>query len=411
MCADGAVEQGEVRWVDPREHPDPPLRVSPRPPAPDVTELLDLLRLCREGRVYEVEAWIQEGRPLQAIDYRHGARSHRLASPLRVAIETGQFDLARLLLVNGFLPDLEQESILDVILRTRAKGYLDLLISWGADPKRVKPETVIDTYEVETMERFWEAGVDLTKGHDLALTLARVTGNKPAYGWAKRHRDDPRVSRELDMALGLAVMEGAEKAVSLLLWAGANPHRKAPMLQYYNPEYDDEPGSGIPAVHWAVSGGKANLLRRLKPDPQLDDFESLWRSVCDPETLELLARMKLPTDWNQMLLENLLTVIQGYSRSWDARRTVELASARFQARVTNVGPRRSSSFRREVLRAKDTSDVRWALKWMKSSENCAPEIFEDLSRTPAMLKKLVELKVLRLPPRRRGARMDSCDGA
>jgi hypothetical protein len=411
MCADGTVEPREVRWVDPREFPDPPLGVPPRPPAPDVTELLDLLRLCREGRVYEVETWIKSGRPLQAIDYRHGKRSHRLASPLKVAVETGQFDLARLLLCNGFLPDLEQESILEVILRTRAKVFLDLLISWGADPKRVKPETVIDTYEIETMEMFWEAGVDLTAGHDLALTLARVTGNKPAYGWCKRHRDDPRVSRKLDMALGHAVMEGEEKAVSLLLWAGADPHRKAPMLGYYDPEFDDEPGSGMTAVHWAVSGGKPNLLRRLKPDPQLDDFESLWRSVCDPETLELLAPMKLPAGWNEILLGNLVTAVEGYHRSSEARRVIELASTRFQARLTNVDSGTWSNLRRAVLRAKDTYDVRWALKWLKSPENCDPGIFEDLSRTPAMKKKLIELKVLRLPPRRRGARMETGDRA
>jgi hypothetical protein len=145
-------------WVDPREHPDPPLRVPFRPPAPDVTGLLDLLRLCREGHLYEVEKWIQEGKPLQALDYRHGKRSHQLASPLKVAVETGQFDLAQLLLCNGFQPDLERESILEIIVRSKAKDYLDLLISWGADPKRVKPSTVIDTYEIQTMEMFWEAG-------------------------------------------------------------------------------------------------------------------------------------------------------------------------------------------------------------------------------------------------------------
>lgn len=397
-------------WVDPREFPDPPLRVHPRPPAPDVTELLDLLRLCREGRVYEVEAWIGAGRPIQALDYRHGKRSHRLASPLRVAIETGQFDLARRLLVNGFLPDLERESILEVVLRTRAKEFLDLLTSWGADPKRVKPESAIDTYEVETMERFWEAGVDLTVGDDLTLTLARVTGNKPAYGWCKRHRDDPRVARVLDMALGLAVRESGEKAVSLLLWAGANPHRNAPMIEYFDPEYDNEPGAGFSAVHWAVSHKNPKFLRRLKPDPLLDDFDKLWRSVRDPETLELLAPVKLPADWNEMLLQNLWTIVEGYRGAWDARRVIELASTKLQARLTNVDSGTWSNVRRAILRAKDTSDVRWALKWMKSPDNCAPGIFEDLSHTPAMKRKLIEFKVLRLPPRLRGARMESGGG-
>jgi len=60
MCPDSNL--GQDLWVDPPKFPDHPLRVPPRPPALDATELLDLLRLCRERRVYEVEAWIQEGK-------------------------------------------------------------------------------------------------------------------------------------------------------------------------------------------------------------------------------------------------------------------------------------------------------------------------------------------------------------
>jgi hypothetical protein len=135
MCPDSNL--GQDLWVDPREFPNPPLRLPIRSPSPDVSGILELVRLCREGRIYEVERWIREGRPLQAIDYRSGARSHRLDSPLRVAIETKQYDLARLLLCNGFLPDSEPESLLNLVARSRSKDFLELLLAWDADPKRV----------------------------------------------------------------------------------------------------------------------------------------------------------------------------------------------------------------------------------------------------------------------------------
>ena len=94
---------GEVArlWVDPREFPDPPLRQNPRALSPGVDGILDLVRLCREGGIYEVEKWIKAGKPLQALDYRT-CGSHYLQSPLRIAIETRQRDLARLLLCNGY---------------------------------------------------------------------------------------------------------------------------------------------------------------------------------------------------------------------------------------------------------------------------------------------------------------------
>lgn len=388
---------GEPPWVDPREHPDPPLRLPPRPPSPDATGLIDLVRLCREGRVYEVEKWIRDGTPIQALDYRHGARSHRLDSPLRVAIETKQFDLARLLLCNGFLPDLEQESPLELVLRSKAKGYLELLLSWGADPKRVRPVTILDTYDVSLMESFWESGVDLTKEHVLAQTLALETSNKPAYGWAKRHRDDPRIARELAIALGDAVMEGREKAVQLLLRAGADPHRKVPSLRFTSPADEDEPENQVSAVEWAVTGGKGGLLRRLKPNPDLDDFEDLWKTVCETETLNLLTSIRLPADWSEMLFWNVSRFVNGYSSSLQTRRVIEVAVERFQARITTIDSGRWSSLRRDLLRAKDEGNLRWVLKWLKKPEHCDAVLFTDLTSTPAMKRKLVELKVVPRP--------------
>ena len=71
-------------WVDPREHPDPPLRVPPRPPAPDASGIVELVRLCREGHLYEVEKWVRDGKPLHALDYRTSG-SHYLQTPLRTA--------------------------------------------------------------------------------------------------------------------------------------------------------------------------------------------------------------------------------------------------------------------------------------------------------------------------------------
>jgi hypothetical protein len=53
-----AGESVSIAFLDPRTNPDPR---APRPPArftTDVDELTELSRLCRDGRLYDVERWI-----------------------------------------------------------------------------------------------------------------------------------------------------------------------------------------------------------------------------------------------------------------------------------------------------------------------------------------------------------------
>jgi len=220
--------------VDPREHPDPPLRVPPRPPAPDSSGIAELVRLCREGHIYEVEKWIRDGKPLHALDYRTSG-SHHLQTPIRIAIETRQHDLARLLLCNGYRPEDGLGGSLDFAFRSRAWDIVELLLAWGADPKQVDHESVLDSYDSTLIERFWTYGFDFAEGRYFADYLSTHTNNTPAYGFARRHRDDPGIARELAIALGEAVWHDREGPVSLLIWAGADPHMRVPSLMFPRP--------------------------------------------------------------------------------------------------------------------------------------------------------------------------------
>src|SRR6266540_2342523 len=116
-------------FVDPRSNPEPPARVS-REPAAHGEELRELIQLCLAGRVYGVERWIQEGRPMQALTYKR-PRKASVVSPIRIAIRKKHPDLVLLLLCNGYLLDLETthwNSLLDEALAIRAFDILDLLL-------------------------------------------------------------------------------------------------------------------------------------------------------------------------------------------------------------------------------------------------------------------------------------------
>jgi hypothetical protein len=54
-------------FVDPRTGPKPPFVGSRPEPARDPKELVPLSALCRNGRIYEVEGWIQAGKPIHAV--------------------------------------------------------------------------------------------------------------------------------------------------------------------------------------------------------------------------------------------------------------------------------------------------------------------------------------------------------
>jgi ankyrin repeat protein len=88
-------------WIDPRTDPSPPYRGLERPLAADGSALAGLIAACKEGRLYDIERWIADGRPIQA-EPAWTRQNRRRETPLSAAMAQGSFDLVRLLLCNGY---------------------------------------------------------------------------------------------------------------------------------------------------------------------------------------------------------------------------------------------------------------------------------------------------------------------
>lgn len=373
-------------FVDPRAFPDPPCRVPVPPPAATFDALEELHTLCRRGRLYSVEAWIRAGRPIWCATRPKG----RKPSAFQIAVETNQEDLAVLLLANGFpfhtaLDDFE----IGRLLWDRKERFFHLLLAWGLDILRVAPHAILDTYDPALFDRYEAAGGDLTRGHALAEALGAHGTNKPAYGWAKHRATEPRIARELTIALDAAVRRGSERTVALLLWAGADPHRAVPSIDFDTPrrftasEEPDDEDDGNP-VETAVIWAQPKLLARLKPDPSRDNFAALWANVQDPDCAAILAAQALPADWSLTLIRNVHRAVSEYCERWQARRCLERLFKDYGACLTAADERDLGSLRRDILRAKDESDVRWLLQTLRRPEHCAPALFQALIRTPGM---------------------------
>jgi hypothetical protein len=87
----------------PVRHPAKPRASRPKPPRDEEAE--QLLRLCREGRLFELQAWVAAGKSLSV-------PAHYRQTPMRIALNTGFHSLIEFLLRHE-----ENQSAKDEVLK------------------------------------------------------------------------------------------------------------------------------------------------------------------------------------------------------------------------------------------------------------------------------------------------------
>jgi len=174
------------------------------------------------------------------------------------------------------------------------------------------------------MERFWLLGVDLAGDGAMGAALAHATRNRPLYGFVKNHRDDSRIRQELDIALGYAIARKSEKAVSLCLWAGADPRHSVPMMGGRCEPSDDWTMTAFERAIWEKA---PQFLRRLGFDPASDDIQPLYDNAYHVSEIEALAAIRPPNDWHpvtERMLDGALFDLELKPRSrWGVRSNLE----------------------------------------------------------------------------------------
>lgn len=371
------------------------------PLARSLDDLRALQQLCRDGRLYDVERWIAEGHPLQLASeaLRKGTRPK---TALQIAIETGQHSLIQLLLSKGYRLDLERYAPLDLALKMRRWDLFDLLLHWGADLKSVDVYTVLETYHVELYERFRAAGYDLTQRHEMGSILGHGTSNRPLLGFVKRHRtEDPKIQRELNIALCYHARNGNEKGINLCLWAGADPHAPAPDPQWgdssdTDTEEGDERFLGWTAIEEAAREGHLTILKRLCPDPQRDNFDDLYQYTKHGFIVTFLATIQSPKDLTSILSSHLRWVASPLP--WETRAGTSIIEAILDCKVLwrESDQKRLTEIRKFLLQLAEY-DLKRIMSRLKRPDICTPETFQELTRTPNMQARLLALGILKKP--------------
>jgi hypothetical protein len=320
-------------------------------------------------------------------------RKPAIVSPLRTAIRRKHRDVVLLLLCNGCRLDLEandRNSVLDEALAIRAFDILDLLLKWGADPTTVQTYNVIDTYKTDLIDTFWRAGVDYTADPEFASYLAH-TVNKPLYGWLRRHHSEQRLQNALDVALLEAVMEDEELPASLLLWAGADPYRKVPMVrELYRPDAWDE-SAVFSSAAAAITFGRHRLFELLGV-AAMPDLEEQFSYAHDSWILKKLVAVRPPSAWSEVILAFVGRLWRpfGLHSAWDVRDALQFIASS-GGKLVYVSPDQMRYLRSVLLNIQESDTFLWLLRWLKIEKHCEPAIYEELTRTVSMRQKIQAL--------------------
>ena len=371
-------------------------------------EIKPLVELCRAGKLFEIQAWIKTGKPVNPPTRQHSSRK----SPLQWAIDLGFHSLVVVLLKAGVeLNEGDRYSALQHALREKRLDLLQLLMDHGADVKSVDMRDVFETYDPELMEFFIEQGADCETGNPLALAFCHRI--RPALRIFKQYKDRfPSFQEQVNIALRYHCKEGNQKWISLMLWVGADPCAPGPSRSDQPPDSDLEES----ALEFAALYGRAEVfrMRQIRLDPKQNRAFDLVRVACYGKSSELLQRlieMGYPLNDQANGGSSLISqLLQGMSWCWHpdtpkGKRNIDTDEAREKmkmlhlvvkhgARWIPVKPREIHYVRMELL--KMIPDYTAELVWiMTAYGGCDRGVIVELLRTPSV-RRHVEAHLSRI---------------
>jgi hypothetical protein len=355
--------------------------------------------LCEEGRLYEVEKWIAEGKPIQAVPPDRTEKASARQSPLGIASRKGFHSLAELLLLNGYDPNTDYYEHLLPAVEAKNLSMVDLLLRHGADPEAVDFADVLKTYDRKIMDCFIAAGVDPCRDNAVARAMRHKA--RPMLGFVKSYRDQfPGLQRQIDIALHHFVDEKDEKGVALMLWLKANPHAEVPSDPYAEEEEDryedDYFHCALISATWRSN--ESIIQQLLKVPIPAESVQPLMRSIsscaCPAAVRKLLAAGANPNDYRdgRHILDGFIRALSSYwysaqqaeedKRGLEALRLVAEAGAKWD--IDNAG---LADVRRQMLDGESKTIIA-ALDILRSFNVLNAAQLQELTRTDAMKRLL-----------------------
>ena len=246
---------------------------------------IEFCRLCREGRLFEAEAWLKAGKPSQ-----HDHKNVR-CTPLGIAIDCNFHSLVEVLLRNGFKP--EPRHLWMAVRRGRI-GIVELLAQGGADLQWLNFAQVVSWPNPDLLRLLIRNGADTQTGYPIAEVLKRAP--RAFLGIYRDSVDQyPHWRFQANMALRHFCREGSMRGVCLLLWLNADPRAKVPE------KADEEEDFWESALCHACINGHVEVVKKIGPTKEKDDLDALLRLAASGQNVQLVEYLvRLGADPNSV---------------------------------------------------------------------------------------------------------------
>lgn len=401
-----AIHRSDCAHADLPSSPPQALAARSRPKRPKPIPNSDadhVVALCREGRLFELEHWIAEGKSIEMpLDYKQ--------SPLKIAVHSGFHSLVELLLRHES-SQARKDAVLGEAVWSDKAPLVELSLRYGASSQALPLLDALLHPKARIAGLLIDHGADPIA--DYPFPRAFLAGSYSALRTfidCRRERPDlgEQLQAHLDMALRQACSDGRGRMVGLLTWAGANPRARGlateDAIDITRSEYVSESELETTAVQTACVAGSLAMLRSFRVSPELDDLSALLRTASyspKPEiTRWLLRKGANPNDKDNggsTALDLTLQAVDhpdSYSYSfWDRRRKLgpeqtTKAFATFKALTDHGAFWRPDSdnikrVRRSLLQLTTEAATRY-LDALKTQAVCAASTYAELIRTPAI---------------------------
>jgi hypothetical protein len=250
-------------------------------------EIRPLIAMCKDGRVFDAQAWIAAGKP---VDPPHWLpKCSRKRTPLQYAIDSGCHSMVQILLEGG--AEVEQNNRYCALLETvrgRRADLLKMLVAHGGDVRKPEIYEVFSSWDAEIIGLFIDHGADVNTDNPMANALYKR--NRIALNVLMKYKDKvPDFQRQSNLALSHHCREGNQKWVSLMLWAGADPYDYAEI----------EPGNTEPlegpqnAIEKAIAGEHLDVLKMkgMLKNPLNPNASKCLRYACTAKDERYIALM------------------------------------------------------------------------------------------------------------------------
>ncbi|MBI5692985.1 MAG: hypothetical protein HZC55_23150 [Verrucomicrobia bacterium] len=353
-----------------------------------------LLALCLSGKLYEVERWIADGRPLQ-FPPPSDRKLQRRSTALQIAVERRFHSLAALLLANGYDPNGDYYECLTPAVQAKDREMVDLLLRFGADPQCLDFCAVLETCDRALMDRFIEAGIDPCRGNAVARALGYR--GRPILGFVRQYRDRfPGFQRQVDIALRVATEAENPRRIALMLWLGGNPHAEVPATA----EEDDRGNTiGDTAFESSLWARKPEILTQFLKGPiPKERIEPLLFRVSYRARPDLTRRLLTEGANPNAMGEEGYPVLHGFITSllWrhsrptaeEGERGIEALELMLKAGAKwALDERQLKGLRRDLADGESKIVIR-LLDLLHQYDAVTPEQLQELTRTPAVRRVL-----------------------